>query len=168
MGETQTDDTTDETENSLVQTTPFERALDAKYGGTRTIRANGRSTRIVTLSRQTLELAALGQDDRVSLHAVDDATGVPIIRVDAWLSGHPELDESVDWRDAGVRKVRANGSSSVVTLTETALEHTATSDDAALYQYAQSGTLYLVPALQDRDAAPTSLGSYVDVAGDSA
>lgn len=147
MSQTETSVETDESESDST----------FRFGGKRSIRPNGESTSIVTLARQTLELAQLETDERVALHAREGE-----IRVDGWDRGSPSLPHRLDrpWYDGGLRKVRPNGSSSVVTLTDPALDVSGHDSRDALYQYAAPGAVVLVPAIDDRPAAPQTLAEY--------
>lgn len=129
-----------------------------RFGGVRSVRSNGTSTSIVTLSRATLERTQFSQGERVTLHVSTEPTGC--IRIDRWDQTHPHFRANTDWRDAGVRKVRQNGSSSVVTLPNLAMDYTAIREGDALAQYARSDGLVLVPDRPDQQL-PNELEAYL-------
>ena len=106
--------------------------------GARTIRARSETNRITTLTRESLEGAAVEGGTDMAIYAREGE-----VRLYRWGDPIPaELAEST-FRPCGVREIHTSGTSTVVTLTERALALAGFSEGTKLQQRTRDGGLKL-------------------------
>lgn len=104
----------------------------------RTIRARSETNRIITFTPATLVESGIEEDEDMAIYARPGE-----IRLYPWFDPIPEEVAESDFRPCGVREVHTSGTSTVITLTQLALDVAGVDKGDAMQQWSGDNALRL-------------------------